>query len=46
VKILIVEDEFVSRMTLQNLLSSLCECTAVENGEDGLKVALSDKPPT
>ncbi len=44
-KILIVDDEFVSRMTLQNLLSSLCECTTVENGEDALTVALSDNPP-
>jgi signal transduction histidine kinase len=44
-KILIVDDEFVSRMTLQNLLASLGECTTVESGEDALKVALSDDPP-
>ncbi len=44
-KILIVDDEFVSRMTLQNLLASLYECTTVENGEDALKAALSDNPP-
>ncbi len=44
-KILIVDDEFVSRMTLQNLLASLGECTTVESGEDALMVALSDNPP-
>ena len=44
-KILIVDDELVSRMTLQKLLESIAECTAVESGEDALKVALSDNPP-
>jgi len=45
VKILIVDDELVSRMTLQKLLESIAECTAVESGEDALQVALSGTPP-
>lgn len=44
-KILVVDDEFVSRMTLQKLMESVGECEAVENGEDALGVAFSDHPP-
>ena len=44
-KILVVDDEFVSRMTLQKLMESLGECEAVENGEEALRVAFSDHPP-
>ena len=44
-KILVVDDEFVSRMTLQKLMGSIGECEAVENGEDALKSAFSDQPP-
>ena len=44
-KILVVDDEFVSRMTLQKLMGSIGECEAVENGEDALKIAFSDQPP-
>jgi signal transduction histidine kinase len=44
-KILVVDDEFVSRMTLQKLMGSIGECEAVENGEDALKSAFSDHPP-
>jgi len=44
-KILVVDDEFVSRMTLQKIMRSIGECEAVENGEEALKVAFSDQPP-
>ena len=44
-KILVVDDEFVSRMTLQKLMGSIGECEAVENGEDALKSAFSNPPP-
>lgn len=44
-KILIVDDEIVSRMTLQKLLENVAECTTVETGEDALEVAVSDNPP-
>lgn len=43
-KILIVDDNIVIRMALQKPLESIAECTAVENGEDTLKVAFSDNP--
>ncbi|MEI6125510.1 MAG: response regulator, partial [Pseudomonadota bacterium] len=44
-KVLIVDDDIVIRMTLQKPLESIAECTAVENAEDALKIALSDNPP-
>jgi len=44
-KILVVDDEFVSRMTLQKIMGSIGECEAVENGEEALKIAFSDHPP-
>ena len=44
-KILVVDDEFVSRMTLQKLMGSIGECESVENGEDALKAAISENPP-
>ena len=43
--ILIVDDEIVSRMKLQKMMDSLGECKTVENGEDALKIAMSEKPP-
>jgi len=36
-KILIVDDEIVSRMKLQKVLENISECTTVESGEDALK---------
>jgi signal transduction histidine kinase len=44
-KILIVDDELVSRKTLQKLLESVGECESVENGEDALKIAMSENTP-
>ncbi len=44
-KILIVDDELVSRKTLQKFLSEIGECDAVENGEDALKIIMSENPP-
>jgi len=44
-KILIVDDEIVSRTMLQKVLETISECTTVESGEAALKVALSDNPP-
>jgi len=44
-KILIVDDELVSRKTLQKLMESLGECETVENGEDALKSAALENPP-
>ena len=44
-KILIVDDELVSRMKLQKIMESFGEYDAVENGEDALKIAMSEYPP-
>ena len=44
-KILIVDDELVSRKKLQKLMDSFGQCDAVENGEDALKIATSESPP-
>lgn len=44
-KILIVDDEIVSRMKLQKVLETIGECTTVETGEAALKVAFSGNPP-
>ncbi len=44
-RLLIVDDELVSRMKLQKILESAYECKAVENGEDALQAARSDSPP-
>ncbi len=44
-KILIVDDELVSRKTLQKLMESLGECETVENGKDALKSAALENPP-
>jgi CheY-like chemotaxis protein len=44
-KILVVEDEVFSRNKLQKIMESFGECQAVENGEDALKVAVSENPP-
>jgi len=44
-KILIVDDEFASRMQLQKLMESIGNYESVENGEDALKIAMSNNPP-
>ncbi|MFH1491441.1 MAG: response regulator [Pseudomonadota bacterium] len=44
-KILIVDDDLVSRKTLQKLMTSIGECEAVENGEDALRAAEMENPP-
>ena len=44
-KILVVEDEVFSRKKLQKIMESFGECEAVDNGEDALKVAVSENPP-
>lgn len=44
-KILIVDDEPVSRNKMQTIVGTLGQCEAVENGEDALKVAASENPP-
>ncbi|MGR3176795.1 MAG: response regulator [Candidatus Anammoxibacter sp.] len=44
-EILIVEDEIASRMRLQKLMENIGDCESVENGEDALKVAMSENPP-
>lgn len=44
-KILIVDDELVSRMKLQKIMESFGECKLAENGEDALKIAMSENPP-
>ena len=43
--ILIVDDELVSRKTLQKLMESFGECESVKNGEDALQVVMSENPP-
>ena len=42
---LIVDDELVSREKLLKIMDSFGQCTAVENGEDALRVATSQNPP-
>lgn len=42
--ILIVDDELVSRKTLEKLLSSIDECDSAENGEDALKIVSERRP--
>jgi len=44
-KILIVDDEVFSRMKLQKIMQGLGECETAENGEDALKMAISENPP-
>jgi len=44
-RILIVDDELVSRKKLQKIMENLGDCAAAENGEDGLKIATSENPP-
>jgi len=38
IKILIVEDEFISRTLLQEMLSSFGDCDAVDNGREALDI--------
>lgn len=44
-KILVVDDELVSRKKLERIMASFGECTTAENGEDALKIAMSEDPP-
>ena len=44
-KILIVDDELVSRMKLQKIMENIWDCETVENGENALKIAMADNPP-
>ena len=44
-KILIVDDELVSRKKLEKIMESLGECESVENGEGALKIAMTENPP-
>lgn len=44
-KTLIVDDEIVSRKKLQKIMEYLCDCVAVDNGEEALREAKSEKPP-
>lgn len=44
-KVLIVDDELVSRMKLQKIMESFGECKLAENGEDALKIAMSENSP-
>ena len=44
-KILVVDDELVSRKMLERLMDSFGQCDVVENGEDALKIAASENPP-
>gem|GEM_PF-914098 len=44
-KILIVDDELVSRKKLQKIMQSIGECETAQNGEDALRIAAAEKPP-
>ena len=44
-RILIVDDELVSREKLQKIMDTFGQCIVVENGEDALRVATSQNPP-
>jgi len=44
-KILIVDDELVSREKLQKIMDTLGQSVVVENGEEALRVATSQNPP-
>ena len=44
-RILIVDDELVSREKLRNIMDSFGQCIVVENGADALRVATSQDPP-
>ena len=44
-RILIVDDELVSREKLQKIMDTFGQCIVVENGADALRVATSQNPP-
>ncbi|MBL7217679.1 MAG: response regulator [Desulfobacteraceae bacterium] len=44
-RILIVDDELVSREKLRKIMDSFGQCVVVENGADVLRVATSQNPP-
>ena len=44
-KILVVDDELVSRKKLEKIMEGLGECETVESGEDALRIAMSENAP-
>ena len=44
-RILIVDDELVSREKLRKIMADFGECIVVDNGADALKIATSQAPP-
>ena len=44
-RILIVDDELVSRKKLREIMDAFGQCIVVENGADALQVATSQNPP-
>jgi signal transduction histidine kinase len=44
-KVLVVDDELVSRKTLQRLIAQFYECEAVPSGEEALEKAQGEYPP-
>jgi len=44
-RILIVDDELVSREKLRKIMADFGECIVVDNGTDALKIATSQAPP-
>ena len=44
-RILIVDDELVSRAKLGRIMSTFGQCTLSENGKDALRIASSQNPP-
>ncbi len=44
-RILIVDDELVSRKKLREIMDAFGQCIVVENGTDALRVATSQNPP-
>ncbi len=44
-KILIIDDELVSREKLRKIMDSFGQCIVVENGADALQIATSQDPP-
>ena len=44
-KVLVVEDEQISRILLQGILEDICECVTAENGENALEIISSGLLP-
>ncbi len=45
IKILIVDDELVSRKKLQKIMQSIGECETAQNGEDAIRIATGEMLP-